>query len=189
MEPDKQSKAGSSIPDSRSHKRSSSATINDNSSSKRHKEIDQRNAFPREQYVYVVTQTESGLWRETERNIRGTYAGLNDANNEVISFWELESDMMGSETQKGNDEWGCIWWKSKDLESNCVRAKVARLVVKPESGNIALVWGRNAPGVEQDEDETSSDEDWQRPLNWDKNTGQSSRASSTTIAPKRELGL
>jgi hypothetical protein len=36
-----------------------------------------------------------------------------------------------------------------------MEAKVERLVVKPESGKVALEWGKNAPGMEQDDNDAS----------------------------------
>jgi hypothetical protein len=40
-----------------------------------------------------------------------------------------------------------------------VEAKVERLVVKPKSGKVALEWGKNAPGMEDEENEDDRRDD------------------------------
>jgi hypothetical protein len=109
-----------------------------------------------------------------------------DANNEVISLWKQEPDMRGSGNKKGIDQWGCIWWKFKDLEGDCMDAKVERLMVKPESGNPSQGLGDNAPSIEGDESDESTKNYWKRPFFWDKNVNQSSEKSTSVIASKKE---
>jgi len=59
--------------------------------------------------------------------------------------------MRRAEEEKGVEEWGGIWWKVEGREGDFMEAKVERLVLKPESGKVALEWGKNAPGTEQEE--------------------------------------
>jgi len=186
MPPGKQSEAGSSSLHAGKQKRTSGSAVNDGSSYKRHKETHYRDVSPPEQYIYIVIQTTSGPWQESTWNIRGTYASLKDANNEVISLWKQEPDMRGSGSEKGIDQWGCIWWNFKDLEGECMEAKVERLMVKPESGNPSQGWGKHAPGMEEDEGDESTVNYWKRLSFWDENANQSSGENVSTTAPKRE---
>jgi hypothetical protein len=63
--------------------------------------------------------------------------------------------MRRAEEEKGVEEWGGIWWKVEGREGDFMEAKVERLVLKPESGKVALEWGKNAPGMEQDDNDAS----------------------------------
>jgi hypothetical protein len=154
MPPEKPSKASSSG----KHKRTSSAALNDSSpdlSSKKHKEKHQNHQQkahrPPAQYVYTVIQATANPYQDSTWDIRGTYSSLTDANNKVISIWgEPDSPQArgGEGQQKGVEEWGGIWWKDGDMEGDMMEAKVQRLRVKPESGKVALEWGKDAPGIE-----------------------------------------
>ena len=93
--------------------------------------------------------------------------------------------MKGSGSKKGIDQWGCIWWKFKHLEGDCRGTGVERLIIKPESGNPSQGWGKHAPGIEDESDE-STENYWKRPFFWDKNVNQSSEKRTSAIAPKRE---
>jgi hypothetical protein len=161
MPPEKPSKASSSG----KHKRTSSAALNDPSpglSSKKHKEKHQQKAHRApKQYVYTVIQATSDPYRPSTWDIRGTYTSLKDANNKVISLWGEPDSPEGREEgqEKGVEEWGGIWWKAEDGEGDFMEAKVERLRVKPESGKVALEWGKGAPGIEQEVHEEEHEED------------------------------
>lgn len=91
------------------------------------------------QYIYVVTETESGPYQETENKILGIYESKTQANQSANTFarsteyehyWDRDEDKPGypEETQDAN---GCISIEAEDEEGDLWKIAVARHIKTP----------------------------------------------------------
>ncbi|KAI4162106.1 MAG: hypothetical protein LQ342_004276 [Letrouitia transgressa] len=79
-------------------------------------------------YIYIVTEEQSGPYLETDQTFREAYATLEDANRMCL-IRQKHSDEEDWDNEY--DRYGCRQSSAEDGEGNVLKVEVERILVKP----------------------------------------------------------